>query len=72
MDNDKLKTEPLEKRLEKPNRAQWLPIYGCYQIAKDIYGGKPTIIDKLSTYYVHVINQSASIMALGYALHKLC
>lgn len=42
----KSKPESLEMMLEKPNWKQWLPIYGVYQIKKDFFRGKPTIIDK--------------------------
>ena len=36
----------LEKRLEKPDWKQWLPVYGCVKITYNLYKNMPTILDK--------------------------
>jgi len=38
--------ESLEKKLEKPDWKQWLPIYGIYQMKKDVAKGKPIIVSE--------------------------
>jgi len=38
-------SESLEKKLDKPDWKQWLPVYGIYQVDKDIKDSRPTLID---------------------------
>ena len=38
------KLESLERKLERSDWKQWLPVYGLIQTLKDIHNGKPTIL----------------------------
>jgi len=63
-------TKSLEKKVEKPSRKQWIPIYGIYQILKDAYYGKPIVADILGqgpTIFVgSSFYQAASVMGAYY------
>ncbi|MCH7568035.1 MAG: hypothetical protein IIA87_01305 [Nanoarchaeota archaeon] len=38
------KSESLERKLDKPDWKQWLPVYGVYQGIRDARNGKPNFI----------------------------
>jgi len=40
------KSESLEETLDKPDWKQWLPIYGIYQMKRDLNEGKPIIVSE--------------------------
>ena len=53
-------SESLEERLdEKPDWKQWIPVYGIYQIKRDLDEGKPTF--NMSNIY-HAVSTVAIAM----------
>jgi hypothetical protein len=69
----KNKFESLEMELDKPNWKQWLPVYGIYQVNKDLFDDKPTIIDRedSASWYDSAAYQAVSIIATVYGLSQL-
>lgn len=81
----KEKFESLEKKLDKPDWRQLLPIYGIYQGMKDAMNGKPNFMQerteheiretKPTIFYGNIIYQTISVFAayvgITYGLSKL-
>ncbi len=77
----KCKSESLEKKLDKPDWKQWLPIWGVYQIVKDGVNGKPSIIinrteqgvepAKPRVFFGSMAYQAASVLVVGAGLYQL-
>ena len=61
------KSEQLERKLEKLDWKEWLPIYGIFQAKKDLFADKPSIINDIgeARYYGHLIYQAASTVAIA-------
>ncbi len=69
------KVESLEKKLEKPDWKQWLPVYGIAQIFKDGAARKPRVIDNEKLFWLSTAYQAVAIngiaFGVGYGLVKL-
>ena len=67
------KSESLERKLDRPDWKQWLPVYGIYQVKKDIFDNKPTVIDRefSASWIGSGIYQAVSIYGLLQLAEKL-
>ena len=68
----------LERNLEKPDWKQWLPLWGVYQIEKDLSENNPTILDEeygskmlVGAIAVHALYAMAATSGVLYWLRNL-
>ena len=63
----------LEKKAEKANWKQWLPVYGIFKAYKDSNEDKPSIMTTSNdlVFFGNAVSQAISVVSAGHGLYYL-